>query len=160
MLGCVSSPPAARGSQAAGITQPSLRFLFHVCTSKRLVVHRLRDPASWLPLAARASSRNLGHAFLRDSVHPSLRTLKKKRERERERERGRADLAVLEKGQLRNCRGLGTLEVAKLETYCLRVASKSRVPNFETATPSSTSESVPIPVKVSPSWLSSWPHVA
>ena len=32
MLGCVSSPPAARGSQEAGITQPSLRLLFHVCT--------------------------------------------------------------------------------------------------------------------------------
>ena len=29
---------------------------------------RLRDCASWLPLAAGASSRNLGHAFLRDSV--------------------------------------------------------------------------------------------
>ena len=26
---------------------------------------RLRDTASWLPLAAGASSRNLGHAFLR-----------------------------------------------------------------------------------------------
>ena len=29
---------------------------------------RLRDPAFWLPLAARASSRNLGQAFLRDSI--------------------------------------------------------------------------------------------
>ena len=28
----MSSPPAARGSQEAGITQTSLRLLFHVCT--------------------------------------------------------------------------------------------------------------------------------
>ena len=38
-------------------------------TSKRLVLCRLRDPASWLPLAVGESSRNLGHKFLRDSVH-------------------------------------------------------------------------------------------
>ena len=29
---------------------------------------RLRDPGSWLPLAAGVSSRNLGQAFLRQSV--------------------------------------------------------------------------------------------
>ena len=31
MLGCVNSPQAARGSQEAGFTQPSIHLLFHVC---------------------------------------------------------------------------------------------------------------------------------
>ena len=45
-LGCVNSPPTARGKLKAGFTQPSLRIFLHVCTMP-LKFGLICPPTSW-----------------------------------------------------------------------------------------------------------------
>ena len=60
--------------------QPYYHITYNYRDDKK-VRPRLRDRASWPPMAAGASSRNLGEAFLAVSVQLSH----KKKEREKER---------------------------------------------------------------------------